>query len=153
MRFTRALIYSSALLALAASSGARNGLSADALNMLQDPGGWEYISLSDSDSGVPTTHTCFDGTPHPEQCSGTLAFTASNTFVQNVHIHGQAVQRSGTYQLDGSQLAFFDELGTEDGPYALELNTQTKSLVLKMPQVCIELKLEKEYRAHRNKAK
>ncbi len=149
----RALICSGALLAFSAQIGARNGLSEDELSILQDSGGWEYISLSDSDDGVPTTHTCFDGTAHPEQCSGTLAFSASNTFIQTVHIHGQSVQRHGNYQLDGNQLAFFDELGTKDGPYTLELNAQTKSLVLKMAQVRIELMLEKEYKGNRQKPK
>lgn len=140
-------------LAFAVQVGAHNGLSTDELNLLQDSGGWEYLSMSDSDDGVPTTHTCFDGTPHPEQCSGTLGLTAGNTFVQNVHIHGQDIQRRGNYQLDGNQIAFFDELGTKDGPYTLELNSQNKSLVLKMPQVRIELELEKQYKADRKKAK
>ena len=153
MRLNSLLNCTSALLAFAALTGARSSLSDDEINLLQDSAGWEYVSLSDSDSGVQTTHTCFDGTPHPEQCSGTLAFTASNTFVQNVHIHGQAVQRSGTYQVDGDQLSFFDELGTKDGPYTIELNTLNKSLVLKMSQVRIELELEKEYRKKQKKTK
>ncbi len=151
-KWTSALICSGVLLVFAAQIGARS-LSDDDLKMLEDPGGWEYLSMSDSDDGVPTTHTCFDGTPHPEQCSGTLAFSASNTFVQNVHIHGQGVQRHGTYKLDGDQLAFFDELGTKDGPYTVELNAQTKSLVLKMAQVRIEMMLEKEYKSNRQKPK
>ena len=153
MRFTHLLIYAGALLSLAVLTAAHGALSQDELKLLQDPGGWEYTSLSDSDSGVQTTHTCFDGTPHPEQCSGKLVLAASNTFIQSVNIHGQTVQRNGTYQLDGNQLSFFDELGTKDGPYALELDTQAKTLVLKMPQVRIELKLEKEYQSDQKKAK
>jgi hypothetical protein len=35
------------------------------LTLLQDSGGWEYISMNDSDNGFPTRHTCFDGTPIP----------------------------------------------------------------------------------------
>jgi len=153
VKFAQALIYSGAMLAFAGHTGAHSVLSNDEINLLEDAGGWEYISLSDSDSGVQTTHTCFDGTPHPEQCSGTLALNAGNTFVQNVHIHGESVQRRGTYQLDGNQLAFFDELGTKDGPYAIELNSETKSLVLKMAQVRIELQLEKAYQDSRKKTK
>lgn len=151
MKWTHALIYPMGLLTLAAQVGAHGGLSDDEINLLQDAGGWEYISMSESDKGVQVTHTCFDGTPHPEQCSGTLSFTPGKTFVQSVSIHGQTVQRHGNYQLDGDQLAFFDELGTKDGPYVLELNSQTKSLVLKMSQVRIELVLEKEYRNRRKK--
>jgi hypothetical protein len=55
------------------------------------------------------------------------------------------VDRHGTYRLDGNQLAFFDEFGTEDGPYTLDLNTQTKHLILSMPQIRIELELESQY--------
>jgi hypothetical protein len=114
--------------------------------MLQDSGGWEYISLSDVDSGVQTKHTCFDGQPHPQECSGTLTLAPGKTFVQTVHIHGQTVQRHGTYELDGNALTFFDELGTKDGPYTLELHPEQKTLTLAMPQVRIELELEKQYR-------
>jgi len=65
--------------------------------------------------------------------------------VQSVRIHGQTVQRHGNYQLDGRELAFFDEFGTKDGPYTLEINTQTKHLKIQMPQVQIELELESQY--------
>jgi len=121
-------------------------LTGDELKLLQDPEGWQYITLSDSDNGIQTKHTCFDGKPHPDECSGTLTLTAGNTFVQDVHVHGHSVQRRGNYQLDGDQLAFFDEYGTKDGPYTLELDAQNKTMVLHMPQVRIELELEKAYR-------
>jgi hypothetical protein len=122
-------------------------LGTDELKMLQDSVGWEYISLSRNEqNGFPTQHTCFDGSPHPEQCSGTLTFNEDNTFSQDVKIQGQAVKRTGTYQLDGDQIAFTDELGTRDGPYTLTLNTQKKSLTLQMAQARVELLLESEYR-------
>src|SRR5947209_526706 len=121
-------------LALPAQQG---GLTSDQLKMLQDPGGWEYIKISDVDNGIQTQHTCFDGHPHPEQCSGTLTLSAGNTFIQKTRIHGQTVQRQGTYQLDGNQLTFFDELGTKDGPYTLTINTQAKRLVMQMLPVRI----------------
>ena len=122
-------------------------LDTDELKMLQDSGGWEYISMSRNEAnGFPTQHTCFDGQPHPEQCNGTLILTKSKTFSQSVRIQGQTVRRTGTYQLNGDQLAFLDELGTQDGPYTLTLNTQAKSLILEMPQARIELLLESEYR-------
>lgn len=143
----RLLICSLAVLGFAVRGGARDALTNDELKMLEDPGGWEYVTVSDSDNGFPTTHTCFDGHPHPEECSGTLTFTASNKFVQSVHIHGQRVDRHGTFQLDQKELTFFDEFGTQDGPYTLDINLQTKHLVIKMPQVRIELELESQYRA------
>ena len=122
-------------------------LGGDELKMLQDSGGWEYITMSRNErNGFPTQHNCFDGRPHPGQCSGTLVLTSDNAFSQNMRIQGKTVRRTGTYQLDGDQLSFFDELGTQDGPYTLTLDTEAKSLVLQMPQARIELLLESEYR-------
>jgi hypothetical protein len=123
------------------------GLNTDEMKMLQDSGGWEYITMSRNEmNGFPTQHSCFDGRPHPGQCGGTLTLTPNKTFVQNMRIQGQTVRRNGTYELNGDQLAFIDELGTKDGPYTLVLNAQAKSLVLQMPQVRIEFLLESEYR-------
>ncbi|MBV9038677.1 MAG: hypothetical protein JO182_29590 [Acidobacteriaceae bacterium] len=125
----------------------RNALNTDEMKMLQDSGGWEILSMSKNQvNGFPTQHPCFDGRPHPGQCSGVLILTKSNTFSQTVRIQGQSVKRTGTYQLNGDQLAFVDELGTQDGPYTLTLNAQTKSLILQMPQIRMELMLESEYR-------
>ena len=125
----------------------RDSLNTDEMKMLQDSGGWEIISMSRNQAnGFPTQSPCFDGRPHPGQCSGVLILTKSNTFSQTVRIQGQSVRRTGTYQLSGDQLAFVDELGTQDGPYTLTLNTQAKSLILQMPQVRMELLLESEYR-------
>ena len=152
MNFKYVLNCAGVLLTFAVLSAAHGGLSDDDITLLQDSGGWEYLSLTDSENGLQTTHTCFDGTPHPEQCSGTLALNPSNTFVQNVQIHGQTVQRHGTYELDGNELSFFDELGTKDGPYSIELNNKSKVLVLKMAQVRIELELEKTFRDNQKKA-
>ena len=134
--------------ALAFTLSARS-LSPDELKLLQDPGGWEYITISDNHAGIQTKHTCFDGQPHPDECSGTLTLNADNTFVQQVHIHGQTVARHGKYELDGDQIAFYDEFGTRDGPYRLMLDLLTKRLTLEMPQVRAELELEKEYKKHR----
>lgn len=129
-------------------------LGSDELKMLQDSGGWEYISMSRNEqNGFPTQHTCFDGRPHPGECSGILVLTPDKTFSQSVRIQGKTVRRTGTYQLDGDQLSFFDELGTQDGPYTLALNTQAKSLVLKMSQARIELLLESEYRKNMQEQK
>jgi len=147
----RTLVYFLLLFGWVPAARARGLLSDDQLKLLQDPGGWEYITVSDSDNGIQTQHTCFNGQPHPEECSGTLTLTSGHTFVQNVYIHGQSVQRHGTYQLNGTELTLFDELGTKDGPYTVDINTQAKSVILDMPQVHIELILEKEYRKRMQK--
>lgn len=135
-----------ALLAFALKSHAGRSLSDSDLKLLQDPGGWEYVTVSDVDAGIQTKHTCFDGRPHPEECSGTLRFAPDNSFVKSIHIHGETVDRHGTYKLEDEKIAFFDEFGTEDGPYSLQLNPQTKHLILEMPQLKMELELESQYR-------
>lgn len=137
------------LLVLQLNAGA--DLNDDELKMFQDPGGWEYITVSDPDSGVQTKHTCFDGQPHPEECSGTLTLNPDNTFVQKVHIHGGTVERHGNYELNGKEITLIDELGTRDGPYTLDIDVQSKQMNLQITQaagvlVRIELKLEKEYK-------
>ena len=124
----------------------REGLSQDELKLLRDPGGWQYITISDQDAGVQTQHVCFDGQPHPGQCSGTLTLGSDDTFVQQVGIHGKNVSRHGTYQIDGTEISFFDEFGTRDGPYQLQLARDTKMLTLSMPQVRMELELQKQYK-------
>jgi hypothetical protein len=139
--------FSPLLLAIFVGVASAEELGTDELKMLQDSGGWEYMSLSRNEqNGFPTQRTCFDGRPHPENCSGTLILTENNTFSQNVRIQGQTVKRTGTYQLNKDQLTFVDELGTQDGPYTLALNKQAKSLILQMAQARIELLLESEYR-------
>jgi hypothetical protein len=136
-----ALAGASVALALASDS-----LTDDELKLLQDPGGWEYITVSDEDAGIQTQHVCFDGQPHPRECSGKLTLRSDNTFTQQVTIHGQNVDRHGTYELDNDQIAFFDEFGTRDGPYSLQLNAESKRLVLSMPQVRLDLELESQYK-------
>lgn len=122
---------------------ARGPLNDDQLKMLHDPGGWEYITVSDADDGIQTKHTCFDGRPHPEECSGELTFHTDDTFVQSVHIHGKTVQRHGNYELDGSEISLYDEFGTRDGPYTIDIDTDKKSMTMEMPQVRIELQLKR----------
>ncbi len=137
------------LLGLRLNAG--TGLNADELKMLHDPGGWEYITVSDPDNGIQTKHTCFDGQPHPEECRGTLTLNADNSFVQKVHIHGGTVERHGQYELDGKEITLIDEMGTRDGPYTLDVNVKAKQMNLQITQsagvlVRIELELEKEYK-------
>ena len=134
------------LLVFALLLSGRDTLTADQLALLQDAGGWEYLRMGDKDNGIQTVHTCFDGHPHPDTCRGTLTLTPANSFVQKVYIHHQSVSRTGTYQLQGNQLAFFDEFGTRDGPYTVTIDMQNKSMSMQMPQVQVELQLEKEYK-------
>jgi|SRR5690242_10497145 len=137
------LYFRTALLYLAAVTlGVPDDLSTEKLKLLQDPGGWEYIKIEDSDAGIQTEHTCFDGTPHPDVCSGMLTLSAESTFVQQVTVHHQTVSRHGTYTLDADQLAFFDEFGTKDGPYTVSIDPQKTSLSLRMPQVHMDLLLK-----------
>jgi hypothetical protein len=139
----------SLLLAGAAVLSAFSTLDRDQLKMLQDPAGWEYLKMTDN--GMQTDHDCFDGKLHPDTCSGRLTFSTDNKFIQEVKIQGQAVPRHGTYTLEDDQLALFDELGTRDGPYTIQVDTQTKSLVMDMPQVHIELVLHKSLRDKKRK--
>jgi hypothetical protein len=120
------------------------------LKILQDPGGWEYTLISDKDAGIQTQHTCFDGHPHPDECSGSLTLTPEGTFVQQTSIHHRSVARSGTYKLEDHQITFFDEFGTPDGPYAFKLDPEKNLLFLDNPPLHMELELHSQYIADRD---
>jgi hypothetical protein len=129
------------LLAAATVLSGFSDLSRDQLKILQDPGGWDYIKMTDT--GMQTEHPCFDGKPHPELCSGRLTFSTDNKFMQEVTIKGETVPRHGTYTLEDDQLTLFDELETRDGPYTIEIDAQQKSLLMYTSAVRIELILHK----------
>jgi hypothetical protein len=118
----------------------------DELNLLQDPDGWEYTKIVTA-SGFPTDHPCFDGTPHPEECRGTLTLGSDERFVKKIYIKGQPDTRTGRYRIDGDQLSFFDEYETQDGPYKLTVDSGEKTLVLELGSERMDLMLEKEYRS------
>ncbi len=69
-------------------------VSTDELNLLQDPDGWEYTKIVTA-NGFPTDHPCFDGTPHPQECRGTLTLGSDERFVKKIYIQGQPDTRSG----------------------------------------------------------
>lgn len=141
---------------LAAAAGltlAAGDLSNEQIKMLQDSGGWQYITVSDNDSGIQTKHTCFDGHAHPDECSGTLTFRHDKTFAKDIYIHHQGVQRTGRYELNGDQLTFYDEFGTQDGPYTIAIDTAKKTMVLDLPQLHIGLELERAYQKDLRKPK
>ncbi len=135
------LLRGTLIFTLAAAAGAFYDYSPEQLKLLQDPGGWDYIKMTSG--GIQTEHPCFDGHPHPDECSGRLFLKTDHTFQQEVTIHGQTVPRHGTYTLENDQLTFVDELEQPDGPYAVALNSPEKSLVLSTANVRIELILHK----------
>lgn len=141
------------LLSLPLLLSAFDELGPEKLALLDDSGGWTYLSMNDSQNGFPTAHVCFDGQPHPDACSGTLTLTKQHTFTQRVVVNHQEVSRHGTYQLKGNQLAFFDEFGTRDGPYTISIDTQNKLMSMDMPQVKVRLVLYKEYRKKLDEAR
>jgi len=136
----RILFRTTLLFAFATIAGSSYDLANDQLKLLKDPGGWDYLKMSDT--GIQTDHPCFDGKLHRE-CTGRLRFSPDNTFTQEVTIQGQTVPRHGTYTLENDQLTFFDELETRDGPYTIEIDAQKKSLVMYTSAVRVELILHK----------
>ena len=117
--------------------------------MLQDPGGWEYMTITDADNGFETQHVCFDPKT-PGQCSGNLLFRTDNTFKKSMKVHGAVFDRGGSYQVDGNNILFLDEFNNKDGPYAAQLNQVNKTLVLEMVQAGVHFRMEllqaKEFR-------
>src|SRR5690348_15720373 len=129
----------------------RADLTEDQKKLLQDPQGWEYTTIFDQDTGVQMNHQCFvKGQSGPGECSGTLVLTPDGDFTQKVFVHSGVYQRHGTYELDGGQITFKDELGTKDGPYDLEIEPESKSMRFSMRQAGVligaQLLLESEYR-------
>ena len=145
-------------LGLAAELQADSSLTENQLKMLQDPQGWEYIALLDQDNGVPMKHDCFiQGEPGAGGCRGTLILSSDNHFTQKVFAHGGTLERHGTYELNDDQITLKDELGTSDGPYQIQLNTNKKSLEISMRQAGVlvgaDLVLESEYHKAKDKGK
>lgn len=110
------------------------------LKMLHDAQGWEYVSIFDHDNGMPMQHQCFvEGAAGEGACRGTLIFSNNGNFQQSVTAHGKTLDRHGTYELDDDQLTFEDELGTKDGPYKVEINTDEKTMRFSMRQAGVEI--------------
>ncbi|HWF45562.1 MAG TPA: hypothetical protein VG168_01040 [Bryobacteraceae bacterium] len=109
-------------------------------DLLQSPKGWEYVDVFDLHNGVQMQHECFvQGHPNPDVCSGILTLSPDGTFRQVIRIHGQDVNRHGTYQLDDSQITLEDELGTKDGPYQIDLDARAKTLRLTTDQAGVQV--------------
>ena len=146
------VLLAAALLAFSLPISADDTLGPEKVALLQDSSGWEYLSMDNSQNGFPTQHTCFDGSPHPDECGGRLTLTRQNRFVQQVSIRHQTVARHGRYELTGNQLAFYDEFGTRDGPYTVDIDPEKKLMSMDMPQVKVRLVLYKEYRKQLDEA-
>jgi hypothetical protein len=145
------------LLVFAASfSFVARALTSDELKLLQDPGGWEYMTITDADNGFETQHVCFDP-KSPGKCSGNLLFRQDNTFKQSMKVNGETIDRGGTYQVDGNSILFLDEFNNKDGPYTAQISPEAKTLVLETVQAGVhfrmELLQEKEFRRQQEQRK
>jgi hypothetical protein len=142
------------VLLLAAAVG--SALTHDELKLLQDPGGWEYMTITDAGNGFETQHVCFDSST-PGKCRGTLLFRPDMTFKKSILAHGQWINRGGTYQVDGNNILFLDEFKNKDGPYTAELDPQKKTLVLGMIAAGVHFRIElletKEYHRQQEERK
>ena len=128
-------------------------LSRDDMRLIQDPGGWEYISITDSNNGFKTDGACFTGhTKGP--CQGSLTFHSDGTYSQVVNVSPKSVNRQGKYEISGSDLTLYDALGTKDGPYTIALDQGSHTLTLEMVQasVVLHIKLELESSVHRRQS-
>ena len=135
--------------AIAAAPFAVAGLNRDQTDMLEDSGGWEYLTITDANNGFETQHVCFDEKGRG-QCTGRLLLRKDGTFLQSVSGHGKSMDRHGTYTLDADDLTFSDELGTKDGPYTVKLDVPSSTLEIATTQAGVTIKvrlmLEREFR-------
>jgi hypothetical protein len=129
------------LLVFALGCISARALTPDELTLLQDPGGWEYMTITDADNGFETQHVCFDPKA-PGKCSGNLLFRPDNTFKKSMRVHGQTIDRGGSYQVDGNSILFLDEFNNKDGPYTAQLNKDAKTLVLETIQAGVHFRME-----------
>jgi hypothetical protein len=134
------------------------GVTPDELALLHDSGGWEYQTITDANNGFETQAVCFVEA-FTGQCRGTLLFRDDGTFTQTITAHGRSMHRGGKYRVDGSQLTFWDEHNTQDGPYSMAIDQNAKTLGIETTQagvkVQMKLLLEREFKkqTHSRKAR
>lgn len=125
-------------------------ISPEQRTLLLDSAGWEYLTISDKNNGFETSHVCFDEKGGRGPCTGRLFLRGDGTFTQTVTGHGKSMDRHGTYQIDGDQMTFVDELGTKDGPYTLSINLPDSTMDIETTQAGVTMKthlmLEREFR-------
>jgi hypothetical protein len=131
-------------------------LSKDDTALLQDSGGWEYLSMADVNNGFKTTHACFDEQKGRGPCHGTLLLSKDGTFSQDISAEGKTLHRHGTYELVDDGIIFADELETKDGPYSINLDRTNSLLTLETVQagvtIRVKLQLEREFRRQKAEA-
>jgi len=124
-------------------------LTRDELKLVQDSGGWEYLTMTEVNNGFATQANCF-AKAFTGECKGTLIFRPDQSFRQDVSAHGKGMHRGGHYEIQGQDLTFWDEHETKDGPYHITINADEKSMTLETTQagvaVKIELLLESEFK-------
>src|SRR3954464_10043506 len=81
-------------------------LSSDDTTLLQDSGGWEYLSISNVNNGFKTSHVCFDEQKGKGDCRGTIVFRKDLSFAQNISAEGKNLRRYGTYDLTDDGIVF-----------------------------------------------
>jgi hypothetical protein len=115
-------------------------LDEDQVKLFHDAQGWAYVSIFDHDNGMQMQHQCFvEGSPAEGACRGMLYLSADGNFRQTVTVHSRTLERHGTYELDDDQLTFQDELGTKDGPYTVDINTDEKTMRISMSQAGVQI--------------
>lgn len=126
-----------------------SALTREQVDLLEDGGGWEYLTITDANNGFPTQNVCFDQKGRGS-CTGKLILRKNGTFVQTVTGHGKSMDRQGTFTLDGDNVTFADEFGTKDGPYRITLDVPTSTLEMATTQagvtIKVQLLLEREFR-------
>jgi hypothetical protein len=129
--------------------GVALALSPDELKLFQDPGGWEYQTITEANNGFKTEGTCFTET-YTGRCRGNLFFREDGSFTQVLSGSGRSMHRGGRYELNGNQLTFWDEHDTKDGPYAVTLKPASNMLRIETTQAGVvlrmDLMLEREFK-------
>jgi hypothetical protein len=124
-------------------------LTPEQVDMLEDGGGWEYLTITDANNGFETQHVCFDEKGRG-QCTGKLLLRKDGTFLQTVTGHGKSMDRHGTFAIDGDAITFADEFGTKDGPYTARIDVPSSRLEIATTQAGVTIKvrlmLEREFR-------
>src|SRR5579884_1439771 len=129
------------LLATVVCAGTSLALSSDETALLQDPGGWEYQTITDGNNGFQTQAVCFVEA-FTGKCRGTLLFRTDRSFRQDISARGSSMHRGGRYEVSGDQVTFWDEHNTPDGPYAVSINLQEKTMHLETTQAGVVTKMD-----------
>jgi hypothetical protein len=123
------------------AAGAMIALTADETAMVQDPGGWEYLTITDANNGFDTQAVCF-AKEFTGECRGTLLFRTDNTFRQDISAHGRSMHRGGLYEINDDEITFWDEHDTQDGPYSISINSEEKTMHIEATHAGVATKMD-----------